>query len=247
MAFCLDTRNATRIRSYEDAAKLFQPPHPIQRGAEWKKDERPLDGKRKHHMRVVQGPNADYYDVMLYETALGRFFRPVGNEQHVWYDLYSSVSSNMFREYVLNLYTSRRYKTTDGRQVVVGLNSEKSKGFDVQLLFVDGLLDVARSKDSPDVRSLRTSKERIEKRKALRKWLVPYEVIVAMEPKLVRPWFNYQVLRNEMSAGFEQGLDFDDDVLVASLHAIGSAGVVNYCYPTGDAPEYYPPFHEVSE
>ena len=64
MAFGINACNAKRIRSYEDAAALFNVPLNT-RSADWNDNMRPLDGLRKPHMHVLRGK--DYYDVVLYQ------------------------------------------------------------------------------------------------------------------------------------------------------------------------------------
>ena len=112
----------------------------------WSDDERPLDKVSTHHYRIVQGPNADYYDVTLYKTPMLRLFRPAEDgtsEMHL--RAHRSSASNMFMWQVCGFNYAPLYTTTTGDDVCVPLACEPKyhanmvgevpEGFSAKLVF----------------------------------------------------------------------------------------------------------------
>lgn len=244
----VQTQACTRVRSYEDAYNLFLQPANLRR-AGWGPDKRALDGVRKTHLRVERGPNDAYYDVMLYQTAMARYYKPTpsgtsyGDRRVVWYNTDPRVSSQNFMYYVLGIsWESVRKTTTDGRRVKVGMNKNAGHNFPVRLVYIDGKLDVSQSCDAPEDMPSTTSDERKAMRKEFRKWLRTYEAMAALMGEAGAMYCYVP----EVVQAFKQGREFDPTSLVNVIATRGAAHVVNLAYPLGNVSRYEPSFMEVT-
>jgi hypothetical protein len=243
MAFGINTDNAERVRSYEDAARLFEKPANLRRMG-WGENRRPLDGVRKLHMRVERGPDAAYFDVVLYRTAMARYFKPVDVTRDVWHNVHGSQSSSTFQWSVLGFSPSDYTKTTtEGKRVLVGMNPNGSGVFPVRLHLVNGKLDVANSTDAPAQLRNTTSPERKTERRAFIKWLRPYEAMSKIMDggRLVPTW----QLVTELKRVYITKELFDPTDLCTYIRSTGIARVVNAVFPLGDVDNYNPAFKEL--
>ncbi len=68
MAFGISTRGLSRVANYTAAASLFNSTEKPPRSKRWAENERPLDGARAHHKRMVR--HDDRIEFWLYETPL---------------------------------------------------------------------------------------------------------------------------------------------------------------------------------
>jgi len=249
MGFGINAYNAKRVRSYEDCVELFKAPANLRRMG-WGADKRPLDGVRKTHMRVERGPDDTFFDVMLFRTAMARYYKPETIDGHdhreVWYNVHGSQSSSTFQWNVLGFHKLNHVReTTTGTEVIVGMNPEAHGVFPVRLHLVDGKVWVDRSRDAPAKMASTTSAERKEERKAFKKWLRPYEAmskIVTGHGKLVPTWKMVQDL-NRFYITKEL---FDPTDLCAYIQATGIAQVVNAVFPLGNVENYNPSLKDAS-
>lgn len=233
-------RNCKAMLSYEDCARLFMSPANLRRTG-WEPDTRPLDNHRKTHLRVKRGPDGSYFDVVLYQTAMARYFRPVGNTHDVWYNTDPRQTSQQFNWNVLGHGEQWKLRTTEGIDVCVGMNKNASGVFPVRLHYVNGLLDVANSCDAPLLLRPTTSDERKAERKAFRAWLRPY---IAMS-KIIDGRYIYCVW-SEVICAFTVDAGFDPTNLAMALKYKGVNFVVNACYPLGDVIQYHKSFEVVA-
>jgi hypothetical protein len=87
--------------------------------------EKPLDF---HHYRIVQGPDAAYYDAMLYRTTMARVHNPEADADGLerrQYRTYNTTASAAFLDSVCNVSGRgwRTFQTTDCKTVVVPFGS----------------------------------------------------------------------------------------------------------------------------
>lgn len=144
------------IDNYEAAHKWFtKTPKPVTRNGQWNDNQRPLKDTRSHHYRIEQGRGGDYYDVMLYTTAMARFYAPTPDGRRVMYTSHSSNTSKQFMSYVTHHSTFMRMDTTDRQTVAVPVPakdciSEDGHEFSASLwLDTQGRIDVAQSAHTP--------------------------------------------------------------------------------------------------
>jgi len=127
------------------------------------------------HYRLERGPNADYYDLAMYDTSLCRLFKPQPNgDYEVWYSYTNSRSDAHFHNRVTP-YQSR-VMTTDNVRVVVPLAVvRRARGeFTAKCVFTaSGLLIREKSWHVPHGRRL-MSKERRDERKETVRLAEPY-------------------------------------------------------------------------
>jgi hypothetical protein len=247
MGFGINAYNAKRVMSYEDCVELFKAPANLRRMG-WGADKRPLDGVRKTHMRVERGPDDTFFDVMLFRTAMARYYKPetIDGHEHreIWYNVHGSQSSSKFQRNVLGFdKLSHVRKTTTGTKVIVGMNPEAHGVFPVRLYLVDGKVWVDRSRDSPAKMASTTSTERKEERKAFRKWLRPYEAM----SKIVGDgkgalYMNLNILRLH----YKSKELFDPTTLCEYITRNGVAQVVDKVFPLGNVENYNPSLKDAS-
>lgn len=253
MAFGINAYNAECVRSYEDAARLFKKPANLRRMG-WTPDMRPLDGVRKTHMYVQVGPDAAYYDVILYQTAMARYFKPVpsgtsyGDKREVWHNVHGSQSSSSFQWSVLGFGASNYTMTsTEGKRVLVGMNPNGSgprRAFPVRLHLVGGKLDVANSTDSPAQLKSLTSADRKAERRAFSKWLTTYEAMSKIIDGQVGWMAN--AYTDTVKDAFMTNALFDPTHLCMYIKARGKKKVVDSLYPLGDVDQFNPSFKELT-
>jgi hypothetical protein len=244
--FAIKTHNCARIYSYEDAARLFNFPLGTRRKG-WAENMRPLDSVTKQHLRVEE--HNGYFDACLYNTPMARYYAPqrvlegdrMVEVREVWYNLWDSQSASNFNHSVLGVSEETMRETTDGRRVWVGMNKKVSGFFPVRLLYVDGKLDVSRSKDAPIALGPHTSMKRIAQRKAFKQWLRPFQTMAVMAPDVVL--YAFDVVRVRQT--YEAGEMLNPDDIVGVFNHKGAAWIINQVYPTGDIPRMAEPFTEV--
>ena len=243
MAFGISTHHAKRATSYEECAAMFNEPLNT-RSASWNDDMRPLDNLRKLHMHVLRGK--DYYDVVLYQTAMARYYKPeqigTSEQREVWYNVHGSQSSSSFQWSVLRFGASNfTKKTTHGDTVLIGMNPEHSGAlFPVRLRLVDGLLYVAKSRDCPAKLNPTTSPERVAQRKAFKAWLRPYEAM----GKIMERGASY-VDFSRIEHCYMTNELFEPTGLVSYIQLNGITAAVGKVYPLGDVDHYNESFKVV--
>lgn len=242
MGFTANLRNSKQMYRYEDCEYLFTKPANLRRMG-WGADKRPLDDLCKTHLRVERYDG--YYDVMLYRTAMARYFKPQmvdGVEvREVHYNCHPSQTSTEFQWRVLGVGRQFARRTTDGRMVNVGIDKDVGGSFPVRLYYEDSKLNVAKSVDAPWPRPSTTSPERKLDRRNFRKWLHTYEAMAKiMEDR--NNWFTPHAVK----AAYLSGEPFDPTQLCGCITAKGAAWVVNQVFPLGDVEHWDSPFEEIA-
>jgi hypothetical protein len=122
------------------------------------------------HYRLERGPNADYYDLALYDTALCRLFKPQPNGNYeVWYTHTGSQTDSLFHNRVTP-YESRPM-TTDGDRAVVplALTRRHREDFTAKCVYTaSGLLIRSESWHVPHGKRFMTKERRDERKEVVR-------------------------------------------------------------------------------
>lgn len=116
MSFSNSVRNIKAISGYDQAFRFFnQTKKP--KTARWAEDERPLYNTRSLHYKIVRGDNADYFDLVNYDTALIRYYKPDanGDQRILVRDWESAVSRQFLRHH--GWYQGKVLRVLDGDAV----------------------------------------------------------------------------------------------------------------------------------
>lgn len=168
------------IRDYAEALKHWRKTAKP-RSKYWQVHQRPLKDTRSPHYRVEVSTDAvghadsnyepEYFDVCLYRTALGRFYKPdADGMQRRLYNYYNSQTTHKFMWDVLHTGPSQVVWTTDNRRVhQIVVNSRlPDLGFSTEVWYTkEGKLDVSRSRHYPIYRRVSNTDDKA-RRKNLR-------------------------------------------------------------------------------
>lgn len=129
------------INDFESAHEWFtKTSKPVTRNGQWNDNQRPLKDNRSHHYRIEQGRDGEFYDVMLYTTAMARFYAPTPDGRRVMYTAHGSNMSKQFMSNVTRHSTLMHMDTTDRQTVAVPVSYKDSiyeagHGFSASLWF----------------------------------------------------------------------------------------------------------------
>jgi len=135
------TQNLPTINDFESAHEWFtKTPKPVTRKGQWNDNQRPLKDTRSWHYRIEQGRGGEYYDVVLYTTAMARFYAPTPDGRRVMYTAHNSNTSKQFMRNVTRHSTLMHMDTTDNQTVAVPVSYkdciyEDGHGFSASLWF----------------------------------------------------------------------------------------------------------------
>ena len=166
-----NTSSCERLRNYEQAHAHFnRTPRPRQ--SAWADDERPLAADRQHHYRLVKGDGGEYYDMVLYYTAMARYYRPEADGSYrVCYTHDSRTASSSFMWDAVGAGMYPKFRATDGTERIVPIGGSREFGTD--LWFNEqGKLVVERSTHAP-MATEHASKKLSEWKTQLRRKLDP--------------------------------------------------------------------------
>ena len=158
------------IRSYNEAIKAFNVRGPV-RSLAWGNNERPLDRLYKHKKIVWHNDNQeDYYDIVFHKTVMARFYKPIVDDMAVHHErrLYlghPSLTSRKFMWEMLGHFgqLGGTHGIPDGTVAPIyskHFGREGDAYFSADLMFVDGKLDVSRSKHTPHYRTVSSKEDR---------------------------------------------------------------------------------------
>ncbi len=184
--FAIQTQSMTAITSYDEAAKHFKREPECKARSHgdllFSPNERPLRDARSPHLLLRAGPDMAYFDCVLYQTSLVRFYKPEGATSRVLVGYHDSQSSGKFL-WRSGFSLMGQFDTVDGRRVYVPLvGNARVAGVDsiwaADLRFENfewgkRKLFTEQSWHHP-VKVPRTSKERVAERKAKVKPFEPY-------------------------------------------------------------------------
>lgn len=183
MSFSNSVRNIASIGGYDQAARHFAETKKP-KTARWADDERPLYNTRSLHYKIVRGANADYFDLVNYDTALIRYYRPNANgDQRILVRDWDSMVSRQFlfkhRWYNSKCLTVREADGTErsGRLLLNRLVGDAEKhgvprGWSADIMMVAGnednpTIDITRSRHIPGMKAAATDEDKA-KRKELK-------------------------------------------------------------------------------
>lgn len=184
--FAIQTQSMYSITSYDEAVKHFRREPECKARSRgrllFEPNERPLRDARSPHLLLRAGPDMAYFDCVLYQTSLVRYYKPESDTSRVLVGYHDSQSSSKFLNRA-GFGLMSQYDTVDGRHVYVPLVGN-SRIADVDDVWAADLhfahysygvrrLDTAKSWHHP-VKVPRTSKERVAERKAKVKPFEPY-------------------------------------------------------------------------
>ena len=163
------------IRNYAEAIKAFNVRGPV-RSSAWGSNERPLDRLYKHK-KLIQ--REGYFDVVFHKTVMARFYKPVVDDMAVQHErrLYTSHPSQTSRKFMWEILRhggqlGEIHGVPDGMVVPIYYKnsvSDGDAGFSADLMFVDGKLDVSRSKHTPHYRTISSKEDKQRRADVLRK------------------------------------------------------------------------------
>lgn len=193
-----NTSGLERVRHYEEAHRYFtQTAKP--RSKDWGDNQRPLGTARQHHYRIEKSnaAYADYYDVILYDTTMARFYAPnSAGETRICYNGDNRITSGAFMARVLWIGGVQTYKDTEGIERYVPIGAQRY--FSTDLRFnVEGQLMVKCSTHAPIV-SLHASKAFSEWKAQLKRKLDP---LICLMEIAVQDTLDAGVGSNEWGAG----------------------------------------------
>lgn len=171
MSFVGNTCNLPTIYNYEKAETYFNNTRKP-RTQRWERHQRPLRDTASKNYRIEKG--LDFYDLILYNTALGRYYKPTKTDegQDIRRVCYANWPSATTRGFMMNVLRWGMYggvdkrQTTDGREVAVPTYTYPNmRGeFCVDLLLVDGKVDTSKSRHTPHYRTVITNAGRKERK-----------------------------------------------------------------------------------
>ena len=186
------------IRNYKEADNHFIDTRKPPRSKKWDENERPLKNVSAYHYRLIRHRGGEFYDVVLYNTTMARFYKPTaeGHERRLYMGHYSQTSTSFMHTVV---YVSpvtympvqpieRPYYRWDekDKKVAVFIGQGKRIGDDMGMdysadLWFDAndLLLVDKSR-ALDAHRLVSTEEDKAKRKELRQLMEGYAMLMAM-------------------------------------------------------------------
>lgn len=167
------------IRSYNDAIKAFNVRGPV-RSSAWGNNERPLDKTYKHKKIVWYNDNqTDYYDVVFHKTVMARFYKPIVCDMNVEHErrLYASHPSPTSRKFMWEMLghfgqLGGTHGVPNGMVAPIynkDFMRDGDASFSVDLMFMDGTLDVSRSKHTPHYRTISSKEDKLKRADVVRR------------------------------------------------------------------------------
>jgi hypothetical protein len=153
-------------RNYEEALGTFAFRKAV-RSSAWQPNERPLDPKPRSEHRLIEGSNeyGKYFDVKLYQTVMARFYEPkVENGKRVERRLYmghGSQTSQQFMRHTLRVECGANSIWEDDvhadERIIMPIYTkhfmqDEGKMFSLDSYWVDGTLDITRSRHTSHYR-----------------------------------------------------------------------------------------------
>ena len=154
-------------RNYDEALGTFAFRKAV-RSSAWQPNERPLDPKPRSEHRLIEGSNeyGKYFDVKLYQTVMARFYEPkVENGKRVERRLYmghGSQTSMQFMRHTLRVECGINSIWEDDvhadERIIMPIYTKSftfdadNTPFSLDSYWVDGTLDITRSRHTPHYR-----------------------------------------------------------------------------------------------
>jgi hypothetical protein len=184
--FSTSIHNLPSIASWGAAHCTFNnTKKPFTRNGAWRDNQRPLKNSRSYHYRIERHNDGEYYDVILHQTVLARYYKPTPAGHNVLYTGHPSNMSKQFMRHVLGVAHYNAWTTTDSRLVAVPISdrdsfTDKGTTFSANLWFANcGRLDVAKSAHTPHY-THRMSADDKATHKRMRANMEPYITLACM-------------------------------------------------------------------
>lgn len=192
------TRELPFIRNYADAHNYFNKTSSPPRSKKWTSNERPLKNVSAYHYRLTRHRGGEFYDVVLYQTTMARFYKPTaeGHERRLYMGHYSQTSTSFMSD-VLRMYCITNVPVQpitapnnnwgeQDKKVAVFIGQGKRIGDDMGMDYsadlwfdADGLLLVDKSR-ALDAHRLFSTEADKAKRKELRQLMEGYATLMAL-------------------------------------------------------------------
>lgn len=186
------------IRNYTEAHNHFTDTNKPPRSKKWDENERPLKNSSAYHYRLIRHRGGEFYDVMLYNTTMARFYKPTveGHERRLYMGHYSQTSKS-FMHTVLHVTPITymavqpieqpyyRWAEQDKKVSVFigegrGIGDDMGMDYSADLWFdANDLLLVDKSRALDAYRYVSTAEDKA-KRKELRQLMEGYAMLMAM-------------------------------------------------------------------
>jgi len=169
-ALCNDLRSIGSYFRADDWWHKAPPCRSAKMNPKFQKSLHPRKPSSFTHYRLERGPDADYYDLALYDTSLCRLFKPRENgDYEVWYAHTGSMTDSQFHNRVTPYYP--RPMTTDGDRAVVplALARRHREDFTAKCVYTaSGLLIRSQSWHVPHGKRFMTKELRDERKETVR-------------------------------------------------------------------------------
>jgi hypothetical protein len=200
MSFSNAIHICTSLHGYPQALRHFIETK-APRGKKWLDNERALYNQRSHHYRMVASESMinnepDWFDMVLYDTPMARYFRPVNFVEKVWLRGHDSHTSWQFLYWVCCFHPNKLLLDLIGRPIHAPLSiavhneymAENGvavpRDWSAVLHLREGRVDTFSSAHRP-VFSMVLSGEDKERRAAFRKTIEPLlDLMVLRKPLL---------------------------------------------------------------
>lgn len=200
------TRQLPYVINYAGAHNQFMLTKKPPRSKKWDDNERPLYKVSTYHYRIVRGGHGDWYDLVLYQTVMARFYKPdaQGHERRLYMGHYSQTSKS-FMENVLGVYpisfmpinqgsagTRNWHHREDKVAVFIGegkrIGDDRGMDYSADLWFDEnGVLLVDKSK-ALDAHRFFSSTSDKHRRKEIRTLFEGYAMLMALRlPEFLNP------------------------------------------------------------
>jgi hypothetical protein len=176
--------HSKNISTYELADKWFNERKAV-RSTAWGSHERPTAPKGTDPRgRLIRRHDGEYYDVKLYNTVMGRLFKPeVINGQRIERRCYMGHYSPLSREFMGKALNLSRYNSmfVEGKRRIVPVYDKSMPGsdFSAEFVYVDGALDIAQSRHTPHYKHVSTDEDK-KRRAAVAKQFENYILLAQM-------------------------------------------------------------------
>lgn len=178
-----NVRGLAHITNYAQAHEYFAAVPPHSRSKKYQPHQRTLKPQRpsaNHHYRIEQKENGEYYDLVLYQTTMARYYKPNpdGSERRL-YNGDGSQTSKQFMWNACGVWSGKKLSAVGrGGLVVVPLYNhnileDKGAPFCADLTFIGDHIDLTRSEHTPHYRYI-SSKEDKQNRALVRQALRPF-------------------------------------------------------------------------
>lgn len=170
-----NVRGLARIPDYACAVQYFAEVQPHSRCKKYAPHQRSLKPKRpsgNEHYRIEQHNDGEYYDLILYQTVMARYYKPTpeGHERRL-YNGNDTQTSKQFMWQVCCKWNGFK-EVAIGRDdaVTVPLYSynalaDRGDSFTADLMYVDNQLDLTRSQHTPHHRRVLTDADKANRAK----------------------------------------------------------------------------------